>query len=94
MLGCVDSFVMVMYATLIVFRREIHVVGIVAGHFLNLILNFVLKRTIQQPRPSCTNSTVYGSTVCGSTVCGSTVYGSTVYGSTVYGSTVCGEVAA
>ena len=65
MLGCVDSFVMVMYATLIVFRREIHVVGIVAGHFLNLILNFVLKRTIQQPRPSCTDSavcTVYGNT--------------------------------
>ncbi|KDO29113.1 hypothetical protein SPRG_06169 [Saprolegnia parasitica CBS 223.65] len=44
-------FIMVMYATLIVFQRDLHVICMLLGQMLNEIVNQILKRTIDQKRP-------------------------------------------
>jgi dolichyldiphosphatase len=44
-------FIMVMYATLIVFRRDFQTIFIVFGQLLNVAVNLILKKVISQPRP-------------------------------------------
>lgn len=44
-------FVMVMYATLIVMRRDLQTVFICCGQVVNVGVNLVLKKLIAQPRP-------------------------------------------
>ncbi|OQR88851.1 hypothetical protein THRCLA_10061, partial [Thraustotheca clavata] len=44
-------FIMVMYATLIVFQRDLHIIFMLIGQMTNEIVNQILKRTIDQKRP-------------------------------------------
>ncbi|EQC33206.1 hypothetical protein SDRG_09190 [Saprolegnia diclina VS20] len=44
-------FIMVMYATLIVFQRDLHVICMLLGQMVNEVVNQILKRTIDQKRP-------------------------------------------
>ena len=53
-------YVMVMYATLVVVRREIHTLAMLCGQLVNLAINFVLKRLIRQPRPTGTSMGGHG----------------------------------
>ena len=51
-LALAPIFIIVSYATLLISRREAHLVFILAGQLLNLVLNAVLKAIINQPRPA------------------------------------------
>ncbi|KAF1327960.1 Dolichyldiphosphatase 1, partial [Globisporangium splendens] len=42
---------MVMYATLVVFQRDLDIVVMLIGQLLNEVVNQILKRSIQQSRP-------------------------------------------
>ncbi|ETV88154.1 hypothetical protein, variant 1 [Aphanomyces astaci] len=44
-------FIMVMYATLLVFQRDLHIAFLLLGQLLNEVFNQILKRTIDQKRP-------------------------------------------
>ncbi|OQR98306.1 hypothetical protein ACHHYP_08747 [Achlya hypogyna] len=44
-------FIMVMYATLIVFQRDLHIIFMLVGQMANEVVNQILKRTIDQKRP-------------------------------------------
>ncbi|KAF0695603.1 Aste57867_13643 [Aphanomyces stellatus] len=44
-------FIMVMYATLILFQRDLHIIFMVLGQLVNEVINQILKRTIDQKRP-------------------------------------------
>jgi dolichyldiphosphatase len=44
-------FIMVMYATLVVFRRDFQTGFIVIGQLINVGVNLVLKKIIANPRP-------------------------------------------
>ncbi|CAK4079238.1 unnamed protein product [Aphanomyces euteiches] len=44
-------FIMVMYATLILFQRDLHIIFMVLGQLVNEVFNQILKRTIDQKRP-------------------------------------------
>lgn len=44
-------FIVVAYATLLLSRRDLHVAALATGQLLNEALNYVLKHTLQQPRP-------------------------------------------
>ncbi|GLE01995.1 hypothetical protein PINS_up010833 [Pythium insidiosum] len=44
-------FIMVMYATLVVFQRDLDAMALLVGQLLNEVLNQLLKRTIKQSRP-------------------------------------------
>ncbi|KAJ0395847.1 hypothetical protein P43SY_002264 [Pythium insidiosum] len=44
-------FIMVMYATLVVFQRDLDAMALLVGQLLNEVLNQILKRTIKQSRP-------------------------------------------
>lgn len=44
-------YLMVMYSTLIVFRRDFGTLYAFCGQIANLVLNKILKKIIQQPRP-------------------------------------------
>ena len=51
-LALAPIFIVVVYATLLISRREVHLVYILVGQLLNLVLNAVLKAVINQPRPT------------------------------------------
>lgn len=44
-------FIMVMFATLVVFQRDLDAIVMLVGQLLNEVLNQILKRTIKQSRP-------------------------------------------
>ncbi|TMW56954.1 hypothetical protein Poli38472_002879 [Pythium oligandrum] len=44
-------FIMVMYATLVVFQRDLDAIALLVGQLLNEALNQILKRSIKQSRP-------------------------------------------
>jgi dolichyldiphosphatase len=44
-------FVMVMYATIILTRRDFQTCFICLGQLINVAINLVLKKIISQPRP-------------------------------------------
>ena len=44
-------FIMVMYATILVIRRDIQTALITFGQLLNVGLNLILKKIINDPRP-------------------------------------------
>jgi dolichyldiphosphatase len=46
---------MVMYTTLILFRRDWGSIYTLFGQMINLIINKILKKTIEQPRPDTNN---------------------------------------
>ena len=48
-------YIVVMYSTLIVFRRDLETIQIFLGQVINLALNFILKKLINQPRPQASN---------------------------------------
>ena len=48
-------FVMVMYTTLVILRRDYSTFYALGGQLLNLLLNKVLKKLIDEPRPSDNN---------------------------------------
>ncbi|CAK4745434.1 unnamed protein product [Aphanomyces euteiches] len=53
LLSCeyICRFIMVMYATLILFQRDLHIIFMVLGQLVNEVFNQILKRTIDQKRP-------------------------------------------
>mmetsp|Transcript_23998 Transcript_23998/g.44556 ORF Transcript_23998/g.44556 Transcript_23998/m.44556 type:complete len:84 (+) Transcript_23998:88-339(+) len=44
-------FIMVMYATIILIRRDFQTCFICVGQLSNVVLNLILKKLIAQPRP-------------------------------------------
>lgn len=44
-------FIIVMYSTIILIRRDIQTTLILIGQLLNVIFNLILKKIINQPRP-------------------------------------------
>ena len=53
-------FCIVAYATLIVARRQLHTVWVLAGQLINEVINYVLKHVIREPRPAGCHLTNYG----------------------------------
>jgi dolichyldiphosphatase len=53
-------FLMVMYTTLVVFRRDFHIVFTLFGQLLSLILNKLLKTLIHQERPKDNDISDFG----------------------------------
>jgi dolichyldiphosphatase len=44
-------FIMVMYATILMIRRDIQTALITLGQLINVVVNLILKKLINEPRP-------------------------------------------